>query len=71
MKLLYPDGTIVIRSSMPSRFTGIIDNKGKFYMMNGKRHRDGGLPAIVWKGDCKIYFVNGIETGEFRLKFSD
>jgi hypothetical protein len=68
MKLIYPNGTIVEAKERPANFTGTVAyEKGKNYYLNGRFHRDGGLPVREWSdyNSYYSYWVNGKRTGYF------
>ena len=47
--------------NIPANFTGVAENSNgyKEYLVNGKLHRDGGLPAVEHSNGDKVYYVNG------------
>jgi cytochrome c-type biogenesis protein CcmE len=66
-KLTYLDGTVVEAVRIPAAFTGAVDyiNGDKVYFVNGKLHRDGGLPAQELVAGWDEYYVKGKRTGQF------
>jgi hypothetical protein len=67
MKFTYQDGTVVYSYHYPCNFTGTgEDSRGDIeYVINGRLHRDGGLPSSVRKDGVNRYSVNGKRTGLF------
>ena len=47
--------------NIPANFTGVAEHSNgyKEYLVNGLRHRDGGLPAFENSNGDKFYWVNG------------
>lgn len=68
MKFTYPDGTVVESDIFPVNLTGKVDytNGDTEYFLEGKYHRDGGLPVYEGaRAAYAFYCVNGIGTGRF------
>lgn len=66
MKLTYSYETIVENEELPDNFTGKVEyeNGSVVYQLNGKLHRDGGLPAVISKY-VQSYYVNDKITVRF------
>lgn len=49
---------------VPRDYTGVIESKdGRFYLLDGTRHRIDG-PACEWNDGVKSWYLNGIWMSE-------